>query len=1587
MKCSEQKLQKWKKIALLGLVFSLAMVFLLGGVRAGTYSYKLYDSAESDKLSQLWFTGLTGSASANLYEFDTDIYQGNTGTSTTTKRAVTNINESYNISGAKFNVSLIRKGSTGVSGAGIICIGDGNFSEAYYLVNNGFCFNPFQTICGFRKDGAWLYENSSCAIPHSVSSIPTPFQEMTIVFNGSDSVSIYNSTGLWLSQKHSSYDVPVTSKTTISFVSKYQSSSWASDFKIRNIMVYTLDEEVESNSAPTITLNYPNNASTNNNKTTTLGFTIYDNDLDLVNVTLYDGDDNLLLTNNSVTNNSFMIYTFADLTANTKYEYNITAIDNNSNIVSEIYEFTTMALPSEPTESYPVNKLVNTTSVTFHWTPSSNVFNYSWKLYDSDLALINNTIVLTNTTNVVDLAEGQYYWEVLGQNSFGFGTSSGNSSFKIDTHAPTISWNFPTESYIFTNSNKLNISINDVNIYATNISIHNLTGYSVAGSGIGECTLYFTMDYSARDNDFDTNLTQDRLIYEHIKIPEGTTWINITIKQTMSPTPDDTSIYCYDSSENLVLISDEVDGEVTLEVPESCFSERDYLKLRAGDNPYCGFGGGGSVIIFSEINFSLSTGDDFNTIPVTYYNNISDLSGSSYVWDTELGLEDGYYMIEVCASDDHTDILLSKESITKETDTKTKSMNLAIEDKNNVSIKLVSDQTITSMKVTEYDDRLSPEITIDSKDLKEKGDDYDENLWEKIVELFKISPDGDNLYEFELKTEEKLVYRAKSNYPAHFVSGNTWIDFQTDDENARYKVEKINDYTYKVYVISKLGTLKFESIGGVNLNCETIGFAYDTTAPEVSISYPENESYVEPITSLNFTATDLNFPSSCWYSLNGGATNVSTSCSENITGISSSEGSNHWIVWSNDSAGNIGSDDIYFSTGIPPELTIHYPENETTYFEVITSLNFSYVEENPNNCWYSVNSGLTNVSTNCDQNITGLTSLEGNNTWTIWMEDDGGSIGSASVFFVSDGLLPVLILNSPANNSINMYNNLAEYNITLSYSATDLSLDSCWYDAEGVNVTFTCNENQTISYDSTGNKTIRYYANETSGNYSEDRTNFRIINYKYYQSGEESNLEGFSADYSLIVEATGNRPVSATLYFNEIAYAPDTINTNSTAYSFEKSITIPAGYGNATGKDVAWFWNYNISEYSFEENTSEDSTIVYSVSIDNCSAYEYVILDYYLYDENLNSLLDLETDNKSSVIEAEVVLRLDGSEWSYNTSVINETNLQICVPEYIFDYADFTLEALAKYSATGYVNEFYYIDGLTITESNTPQTIYLRDLPLTDSTSFKFSLYGVSGLQVPDVVVEVLRRYVGDGVSRIVEREMTDSNGETSLHLIEEDAIYTFKIYDSETLIFTSSDYKALCQSVPCEIQLYISSSVPENPTSYDYGVFSISSSSSERTITLDFELDRSETMNLSVYKYDADSESGVELVDSSSLTASSGSVEIAVPVSSGNVTYYALVTKNNATDTNTFVSAENVDFRGKPFGAFGYSLVVIVLVVLILISVTEGAVPMIVFLFIGIIGVSTLGLISFPIPALVLLGLLFGIVIWKIVKASRGGV
>lgn len=193
------------------------------------------------------------------------------------------------------------------------------------------------------------------------------------------------------------------------------------------------------------------------------------------------------------------------------------------------------------------------------------------------------------------------------------------------------------------------------------------------------------------------------------------------------------------------------------------------------------------------------------------------------------------------------------------------------------------------------------------------------------------------------------------------------------------------------------------------------GITWEPPSLEINITYPMAIIYAYNITNLNYTYNYSN-PDSCWYSRDGGTTNSTpVTTGINFTDVISAEGNNTWTLFCNDTLGNLTTRSVNFLiVTMPPTIYITFPLNNQHYNYNITNLNYTIINlTSLSSCWYSLDSGTTNITIICGKNVTGLFASNGTYAWTLYANDTDNRLGIAVTTFYLDITPPFITWYNP----------------------------------------------------------------------------------------------------------------------------------------------------------------------------------------------------------------------------------------------------------------------------------------------------------------------------------------------------------------------------------------------------------------------------------------------------------------------------------------------------------------------------------------------------------------------------------------------
>jgi hypothetical protein len=387
----------------------------------------------------------------------------------------------------------------------------------------------------------------------------------------------------------------------------------------------------------------------------------------------------------------------------------------------------------------------------------------------------------------------------------------------------------------------------------------------------------------------------------------------------------------------------------------------------------------------------------------------------------------------------------------------------------------------------------------------------------------------------------------------------TTISGSTNSSNLSITLPRFGNYTWNYLVNDSLGNNAWNS---TNWTLSYISAA-DTTLPVVNLNAPLNGT--NTTSAINYFSSNFSDNSGLsnatlyvWNSSSLIGTNIT-----NISGVSNStnlsitlprSGNYTWnyLVYDNSSNSAFNSTNWTVEYIIPvdttlPQVQIVYPQN-TSYLPEVTSLNYSASDDTGLfNCWYSIDSGTTNTTITCGNNVTGLVSYNDSNTWTVWVNDTSGNINSSSITF---SVVPLVLTNigeqviSGSSARIN-FNANWPVNGTFKYGTTE-SLSSVEY-----NVSYS--NSQTILLTGLTPNSVYYY--NVTGCTS---------------SGTCSTQGPFSFLTIAGINITSNKTASNSAFGLEGSPAPDStkITINVSVNALPSLSDAPGMFINLTGLDV-----------------------------------------------------------------------------------------------------------------------------------------------------------------------------------------------------------------------------------------------------------------------------------------------------------------------------------------------------------------------------------------------------------------------------------
>jgi len=666
------------------------------------------------------------------------------------------------------------------------------------------------------------------------------------------------------------------------------------------------------------------------------------------------------------------------------------------------------------------------------------------------------------------------------------------------------------------------------------------------------------------------------------------------------------------------------------------------------------------------------------------------------------------------------------------------------------------------------------------------------------------------------------------------------------------------------------------------------------------------------------------------------------------------------------SCGNNARDEVFEVWGTPlnpnPNITLNSPAN--AFESSISTVTFNITPSDDTsvaNASLILNASYNGTNTS-GYNATPITFPrplpDGFWNWSAEVCDGADAcINSSTRTFTVDTQNPAVSSNSSgATITFQKINTV----LPVYWTISDTNLDSCWIQwYNGTNSTVTCsNNNITINATNFYNpRNLTIWGNDSVG---KENSTFVSWDYHLFYEGETyvaHTTEGVINNFTLGVLTNGSTITIANLSYNN-GQNIGVLGGSNPNYTIYKTVTAPTV---AADTNFTFFWNLSFNDGSYYSLDSHQQNVT-SIGVDNCSDYSVVLYNFTLADEN--SKIELN----ESVINS-IGAKVDLTLYALGTSTLfanyshlyNQTNpFALCLSNSLASGEAYNVNVQVQYFADSYSTELYNIQNETMNSTNLNQNITLYDLLTANAQVFEIIYRDSSYLPVEDALIEIQRKYIDDGVYRVVERPDTDDKGSTVAFLELNDVIYNFIVKKYGVTLDNFQEKVAICQTPSissCVINLDSVGSDVSTPN-YQQGVdfnYTLGYDSASRTISSAFIVPSGNPVwvTLNVTKEDALGTAAC----TDQLTTTAGTLSCVVPANIGNATVMARLYKSGSV-----IAQGQIKLDQLPSDIYAGVLVVLsVLVFLTLIgaSLSDNPIVTIVSLLFGVIVLTALNLVA----------------------------
>ncbi len=370
-------------------------------------------------------------------------------------------------------------------------------------------------------------------------------------------------------------------------------------------------------------------------------------------------------------------------------------------------------------------------------------------------------------------------------------------------------------------------------------------------------------------------------------------------------------------------------------------------------------------------------------------------------------------------------------------------------------------------------------------------------------------------------------------------------------------------------------------------------------------------------------------------------------------------------------------------------------------------------------------------------------------------------------------------------------------NLSLNWTITEPSLDSCIFEYAGINTTLVCADNNFSFSLVAGFQSIILTANDTAGNSAFNTTSWV---YTLFNNNVSLNSTALDTQFqSFIINVTYDSglwtSIITSLVYNGTSFTTTRIGSGDEAL-FTRGLDIPIVRDRS---NLSFNWEFTLSN-STDTSIFNSNTFFQDVSPTNMS-----LCGSPLATSGLNFSVFDEIDPSKAI---NVSAFANSLNWFLGTGTVkknisfsntNVFNVEMCISH----NETFHTENRIQLVEPGYDNRLYELIFVDVTNVTTNFDLFMLNESFASNIIIEVKDAGLVPFE--GVTTEIRRFYPVDNEYRLVETQITDHFGQFVASLVENDVRYKFRFLDSNGVqLKETGDVVIACRSSICVIPFVI---------------------------------------------------------------------------------------------------------------------------------------------------------------------------------------